>query len=433
MQYAPAPPVSARPGLPAERPLKIVFFPLTWVLAHVGRTVEIGKELRARGHEVVFAGADASHPMSRLGHAQKNGFRTVRVMEPHWPYAWSRFERHGWPAGVLDFLTHQRWAPLDAIVQDIVRVVREEQPDLIVGDGSVGVTTAGHILGVPAAGVLNAYNARFFRDGSLYRQVIAWGNRLVWSRIRDRVYRRHGVRQECAIEILRNTPLLSPDLPEFHAAGPDYPHWHAIGPVLSEPPFGLPDWFDELSDGTPNVYITMGSTGMLDGLLRRTYDTLGRAPYRFVVTTGGQVSPETIAMAPANFRFADYAPGSRIMAHCRAVVYQGGNGTMYQALAAGLPMLALPSHLEQRVCSAIAVREGFGMVRNVRRITGPDLLAAITTLANSPAYRANAWRFREAVRHTRATGHAADLLETHARGYGHRAAAPIAMRPAAVA
>jgi UDP:flavonoid glycosyltransferase YjiC (YdhE family) len=371
--------------------------------------------------------------MSRLGHARKNGFRVTRVREPQWHEAWARFERYGWPAGILDFLTHQRWAPLDIILQDILRVVEEEKPDLIVGDGSVGVSTAGHILGVPAAGILNAYNARFFREGSLYRQVISWGNRLVWARFRDRVYRRYGLRQECAIELLRNTPLLSPDLPEFHAPGPEYPHWHAIGPLLSEPPFGLPDWFDELADGTPNVYITMGSTGLLDGLLRRTFDTLGQAPYRFVVTTGGQVTPETIARAPKNFRFADYAPGSRIMAHCRAVVYQGGNGTMYQALAAGLPMLALPSHLEQRICSGIAAREGFGLVRSARHIDGPGLLAAIDTLVNTPQYRANAWRFREAVRHTRATERAADILLAHARGYGQSVAAPSAIRPAAVA
>lgn len=399
-----------------ERPLKIVIFPLSWVLAHVGRTVEIGKTLRARGHEVVFAGADADHPMSRLNHAKLNGFRTVKVMEPHWPTAWARFERFGMAAGIFDFLTHQRWAPLDAIVEDIIRVINEEKPDLIVGDGSVGVTTAGHITGVPAAGVLNSYNTFFFRPGSMYRQVIEWGNRLVWSRIRERVFQKYGLNQPDAIDLLCNAPLLSPDLAEFHHPHGHYPNWHAIGPIVSNPPFPMPKWYEELNDGTTNIYITMGSTGLLDGLLRRTYDTLGRAPYRFVVTTGGQVSAETEAMAPKNFRFATYAPGSDIMAHCKAVVYQGGNGTMYQALGAGVPMLALPSHLEQQVCSKIAVDKGFGIQANARRITGPQLLRHIETLLSDSSYRANAWRYREGVRHSSAPERAADLLLAHARG-----------------
>ena len=100
----------------SQRPLKVLVFPLTWVLAHVGRTIEIGKVLRARGHEVVFAGEDPTHPSSRLGHAAAQGFRTVHVQEPAWHYAWKRFHDKGALCGVYDFFTHQKWAPLETIL-----------------------------------------------------------------------------------------------------------------------------------------------------------------------------------------------------------------------------------------------------------------------------------------------------------------------------
>lgn len=398
-----------------EAPLKIVMFPLSWVLAHVGRTVMIAKELRARGHQVVFAGHDPNHPSSRLSHAIKEGFRTVHVKEPDWPWAWDRFQNRGILVTAMDALRSQSWAPLDQITEDTIRVAREEQADLIVGDSSIGVTTAGYILGIPAAGILNTYNNHFFRPWCVYRGGIRAANLLLWSRIRKRVYEKHGVRPVDAIELLKTTPLLSPDLPEIHPAHDAYPNWLPIGPLVSEPPFPLPDWYDELSDGQTNVYITMGSTGLLEPILRRCYPALGEAPYRFIVTTGGQVSEEGMAMAPPNFRFVKYAPGSKLLEHCSAMVFHGGNGTMYQALGAGVPMLALPSHLEQLVGSRVLKREGFGMLGAARWITGRQLLKKIDLLVHDTRYRTNAWRFRHAVLHSNAASKAADILIAHAR------------------
>lgn len=398
-----------------ERPLKILIFPLTWVLAHVGRTIEIAKALRAQGHEVVFAGDDPAHPSSRLSHAAKQGFRTVHVQEPQWHLAWKRFHDHGALAGIWDFLNHRKWAPLDEILEDMIRVTQEEKPDLILGDSSIGVSTIGHLLGIPAAGVLNAYNTEFFKPWGFYRGFLRLCDKAFWVPTRKRLFKKYGANHIDAFELLKQIPLLSPDLEAFHAPHGSYPNWQPIGPLLSEPPSELPDWHAELADGQTNIYITMGSTGLLESLLLRTYDTLAKAPYRFVVTTGNQVSQDTIDRAPANFRFAAYAPGSRILEHCTAMVFHGGNGSMYQALAAGVPMLALPSHLEQHASFTPALREGFGRKGSARKINGEQLLAEIRHLVENPSYRANAWRHRAAVLHTNAAQTAARLLEQHAR------------------
>lgn len=409
---------------------KFLMFPLSWVMAHVGRTTEVAKELREMGHEVVFAGEDMHHPKSNLGHAAAAGFRVVPVKEPAWHWAWERFhEGHGL-LSFYDFCTSHRWAPLDEILGDYLRVIREEQPDLLVGDASVGVSTAGYILKLPAVGLLNAYNARFFKPFSLWRFFIKNWDRIAFARQRRRVYKAHGVHPVNAIELLRTIPLLSPDLPAFHHVFDEHPNWISVGPMVSEPPCGLPEWYDELADGTTNIYITMGSTGLLDQLLRRCYGALGAAPYRFVVTTAGQVSEETMDMAPGNFRFARYAPGSKILKHCAAMVFHGGNGTMYQALAAGVPMVGLPSHLEQEACIKVPVREGFGLRLNARKTSGARLLRAIDELVNNPTYREKAQLHAPAVREANGARRAAELLVAHARN-GVPAGAPYIM-PAGV-
>jgi len=407
----------------AERPLKFVFFPMGWVLAHVGRSCEIAKVLRARGHEVVFAGEDPDHPMSRLDHVIKQGFRWTHVKEVAWHWAWARFEKYGAACAVYDFFRHNRWAPIEEIVTDIIRVVKEEEPDLILGDSCIGASTAGYATDTPAAGVLNGYNSHFFRDGCFTRHLINVMNEVKWEPVRNRIYKRHGKPPCNAIELLKQIPMLSPDLEEFHKPHGDYPNWLSIGPLLSEPPAPLPDWFDELKDGTPNIYITMGSTGLPEPLLTRCYDALGKTDYRFVVTTGNQMRQEAMDAAPGNFRFVNYAPGTKILEYCKAEVNHGGNGTMYQALAAGVPVISLPSHLEQGISVDVMLKEGIGLRRSARRTTGEELVKAIDEVVNDPSYKLNAWRFREKVRHANAAEKAADILEKHARSGSLRWAA----------
>ncbi|MCC6144546.1 MAG: hypothetical protein IT368_12135, partial [Candidatus Hydrogenedentes bacterium] len=215
--------------------------------------------------------------------------------------------------------------------------------------------------------------------------------------------------------LLQSIPLISPDLPEFIESTGGFEKWHSVGPVVFEPPAPLPEWYDELDDGTVNVYITMGSTGLMDQLLRRTFPVLGNAPYRFLVTTGGQVSAETEALAPANFRFTKYAPGGALLKHCQAMIFHGGNTSMYQALAAGVPMIALPSHLEQEVCFRIALKHGFGKQYAPRKVRGEELLGAIDDLIHDPQYRLAARRYVPLVRNSQGAKQAAEILIDTAR------------------
>lgn len=398
-----------------EDPLKIMMFPLGFLLAHVGRLMQIGEELRKRGHEVVFAGHWPGHEKSRLDMAAKAGFEVVEMKEPDHPYAWDRFQKYGWMMTGWDLFRLGTWAPLDEILEDHLRVVDEQKPDIMVCDASSTTSTASYITGVPAVGVMNAYAVPLISPGSIFYPIIHLWDWLVMARMRKRVYKRHDIEPVSAFDLVRKMPLVSPDLEGLYEIPDWWPNYDMVGPIYSETDVPLPEWFDELDDGTPNVYITMGSTGWLDSFLLQNYEALGALPYRFVVTTAGQVSSETEALAPDNFRIVRYAPGSRLLEHCQAMIFHGGNGSMYQALAAGVPMLALPSHLEQELCADMSVRHGFGLKLAARKGKGKNTAALLQRLIDEPSFAEAAERFGGRVRHADGAARAADIIEAQAR------------------
>ena len=120
-------------------------------------------------------------------------------------------------------------------------------------------------------------------------------------------------------------------------------------------------------------------------------------------------------MAPRNFRIATYASVSKLLERSQALIFHGGNGTMYQGLAAGVPMIALPCHLEQDICAEIVVKRRVGLAFKPWRVTGRRLTEALNRILEEPAFRENAQRYSAEVRNANGAERAADILETAAR------------------
>jgi UDP:flavonoid glycosyltransferase YjiC (YdhE family) len=318
---------------------------------------------------------------------------------------------YGWIAPAWDLSFLRSWAPLDTIIDAHVQLIERENPDIVVGDGSVSASTAAYITKRPVACVQGAYFLDYLNSNVVFRLYLGGYDRCTLEPFRRRVYRKYGCKPVRAMRLLCSIPLISPDLPSLYDPSPRCSRYHTVGPILFDYPAPAPAWMDELEDGTPNVYISMGSTGIFDAFLLRTYDALGKLPYRFLVTTGGQVRESTMKAAPKNFRFADYAPGSAILKRSQAIVFHGGNGTMYQALAEGVPMVSVPAHREQELTVRHAVRNGFSVALKSRNIRGEALAAALREVMHNPKYRAAAERFVPQIRACNGAERAAEVIE----------------------
>ena len=326
-----------------------------------------------------------------------------------------RYQVFGAYSGTLDMSRPQRWAPVDKILLSQVRLIERELPDMIVGAQTITVSLAAHVSGVKCAGILNSYLLRY-SNYTIFRHYLIGLERGQMGGLRKRALRELGHPNINPLPLFQRMPLLCPDAPELMQDTSFFENVHGIGPIIFEHPAPLPDWMNELDDGTPNIYIGMGSTGRLDLFLRKCYAPLSKLPYRFLVTTGGLVSDNTISNAPANFRFTKFAPGSQLLRHCQAMIFHGGNGTMYQALANGVPMVAVPSHMEQGINARMGKKLGYAA--RVRPWIGfaPRLGRAVVRVVEEPRYREVAQRVAATIDPHAGPKRGAEILEQYASG-----------------
>jgi UDP:flavonoid glycosyltransferase YjiC (YdhE family) len=133
-------------------------------------------------------------------------------------------------------------------------------------------------------------------------------------------------------------------------------HRH-IGPVRWEPALMPPAWWQAVAGSAQRpIYVTLGSSGDA-ARLPKIVDGIARLGVPVVVAAAGAPTP---APLPPNVHVAAYLPGESVASRCSLVVCNGGSPTSHQALAQGVPVLALPANLDQVLNSAYLQDAGVG-------------------------------------------------------------------------
>ncbi|MEH3144229.1 MAG: glycosyltransferase [Methylobacterium frigidaeris] len=123
-----------------------------------------------------------------------------------------------------------------------------------------------------------------------------------------------------------------------------------------------------LRDGAPPVAFMYGSAMLrADRFFATAVDLCRRSGRRGVLLTahGGQIP----AGLPPGILHAAYAPLSRLLPACAALVHHGGVGTVAQALAAGCPQLIVPVAFDHADEARRVSRLGVGTSLSRRRFT----------------------------------------------------------------
>ena len=208
---------------------------------------------------------------------------------------------------------------------------------------------------------------------------------------------------------------------EYEAYSPP-PNVRVVGPRLDDPAWAA-DWSPPAGDD-PLVLVGMSSTYMDHAdALQRAATALGELPVRGVLTTGPSIAPDAIH-APANVTVVERAPHSEVLRHASAVVTHAGHGTVIKALAAGVPVVAIPLGRDQLDNAARVAHHGAGL-RLKAKAKPEAIAAAVRRVIEEPAFAEGARRIAAAIAAETAEDRAVTELEAVAERSAERSRAPV--------
>jgi MGT family glycosyltransferase len=173
-----------------------------------------------------------------------------------------------------------------------------------------------------------------------------------------------------------------PPLVLYFTAEPfEYPRaaWPAgfrlVGPCAWEPPSQAPAWLT--ADERPVVLVSTSSEYQGDEqLVSSAFAALADRSDLLVVATMPSADPGSIAV-PANARIERFQPHGPLLERAVAVVCHGGMGVTQKALAAGVPVCAVPFGRDQLEVARRLEVSGAGTRLPVGRLTPARLRSAV--------------------------------------------------------
>ena len=374
-------------------PRRIALFADGGFLAHTTRVLEVGRALRTRfGHEVLFC---CDGPYARL--LTQAGFPVRPV------YSVDREEtlRLARRAGACD-LRWWRQVAEDSVRSDL-EAIDELKPDLVVGDLRMSLTTSARARGVPLVSLTNgAWTSRFAEpisvpDGHLSEKIL--GKKLsaalfpvlkrlliwYWARGFDGVRQRLGLpKLDTMYELIEGDLTLLADLPEYFPIVPSPPTFRYVGPIRFREALPRPKWLGKLTRDRPTLYFTMGSTGDAR-FFSEAVRVFGDSEYQVLITTA-ELPSEQFAQH-SNIFVEKLADGDALMAASHVTITHGGNGTIYQALGQGVPVIGIPTMFDQEINLSRVEKLGAGRRMRLRDCKGESLKQAVESILNTPSYR----------------------------------------------
>lgn len=364
-------------------------------LAHYARIAVLARALPAANYRVIVAADPRYRDLDALAGVE---FRPIRSI-PSAQFA--RALARGQP--VYDAAT------LSGYVEEDLRVIEAVGPDAVVGDFRISLGISARRAGVPYLSVADPYWSPRARVAYPVPELPATRFipiplvQRVFDALRPLAFRLHArpyntVRRRFGLPALAGDVrhvytdadgLLYAGLPELVEIEPCESPEHFIGPLLWRPDLPLPDWWDSVPEYGPLAYVTLGSSGRA-ALLAPVVQALTSLGITPLVADGG------LAGHGAAFR-ADFLPGAEAAACATLVVCNGGSPTCYQALAQGVPVLGLPSNLDQYLNMSCVARAGAGLLVRADRAAPSAIAAGARRLLEEPGFRAAAARLKAAI------------------------------------
>ncbi len=171
-------------------------------------------------------------------------------------------------------------------------------------------------------------------------------------------------------------------------------------------------WTPPPDDGRPLVFCSLGTLqGARGALFMKVAQAAARAGARLVIAHGGLLSEREAARLAPLAQVHAFVPQRRVLQHCAAAVLHCGMNTVLDALAAGVPLVAMPIAFEQPATAARLAHAGAAQVVPAARARTGRLARALEEVLSTPGPRAAARRLAAEMATHGSAAEAADRIE----------------------
>jgi zeaxanthin glucosyltransferase len=190
---------------------------------------------------------------------------------------------------------------------------------------------------------------------------------------------------------------------QFHYAGPFHD-----GEGREQVPF---PW--EKLTGAPLIYASMGTlVNGLDIVFRTILEAARRSPEtQLVLSVGNNVSLNDLGTIPSNAIVVSKAPQIELLKRAALCITHAGLNTALEALAQGVPMIAIPIGFDQPGIAARIAYHRVGELVEVENLTVEHLSELIRKVRKNPSYGLRARYMQKMIARTRGLDVAADAIE----------------------
>ena len=384
-------------------------------LAHTSRTFEIAKVLNEMDCEIIFAGEGEYMKLPK-----GVGFQVLPILtlDPVHALACSRSGRANW----YDYDLIQRCVAAE------LSLFKQLKPDLVLTDFRLTLNTSCELANIPLAVTLNASWTNYYSvrekapehsgvtkilGKSLTTLFLPSVKKIIItfdSRPFNKFRRENKLSPRKNIfDIFRGDLNIIADIPDYGPTENLPEDFHYVGPIIWEPEMETPAWLEKLDSKRPTLYFTMGSTGH-PRFFTQAIEIFGNTNYQCIMTTAGMADLQYI---PDNFNVVDYAPGSQIMNKSDLVVCHGGNGTIYQAMSQGIPIIGIPTHHDQEWNLDRVESLGMGIHLSEINFKPAHLVEAVEGILSEQSYKENALKYKNILERYNGPSKGAQLIYSY--------------------
>lgn len=381
---------------------KILFFAESLTLAHITRPWALASSLSDQDYDIYFA-------VSSLPVFLKNNMKTMQLIDLKTSIDSNLFTSCLEKA-TLPFTEETIYQQ----VQEDLLIIKNIQPDVIVGDFRLSLSISTEIAKIPYVNINNICWSPHAKQKSIVPDVELrhkWGlqlSHLFFKFGKTNIFKKlakpfNTVVKKFGIDIKFDSILdvycdgdrvFFADIEEL-VPTTQLPSHHIIGGPIN---FSFPNTntvqYTDFPVDRPIVCISLGSSGpskLLEGIV----ESLSSLPINIIVSTAGKAFKE---LNLKNVKVEKYVSITEIARIADLVICSGGSATAYPCLTEGVPLLAIPSNLDQFQFAQALVNKGVAkLIRPESVLIKNNLILAVKEILFQPEFKARAIEFKNEI------------------------------------